>query len=149
LLIIPESEAMLRLSKKIEYGILALQYLAENSDKLVTAKVIAENLDISFEFLSKTLQALKKNNLVNTIQGMKGGYTLADSPDNISLMQIIEALEHYPDIVECVNSETCEREEYCSIRSPMHVIQEKINDIFTKMKLTDFLENKTVQISIN
>ena len=140
---------MLRLSKKIEYGVLALQYLAENNDKLVTAKVIAENLDISFEFLSKTLQALKKNNLVNTIQGMKGGYTLADSPDNISLMQIIEALEHYPDIVECVNAETCEREEYCSIRSPMHVIQEKINDIFTQMKLTDFLEKKTVQISIN
>ncbi len=139
---------MLRLSKKIEYGIFALQYLAENNDKLITAKEIAEQLDISFEFLSKTLQALKKNDLVNTIQGMKGGYALADSPDNISLMQIIQALEHHPDIVECFNSETCQREEFCSIRSPMHVIQHKINDIFNEMKLTDFLLGNKVQISL-
>lgn len=131
---------MLRLSKKVEYGILALQYLAKNKDDLKTAKEMADDLDISFEFLAKTLQTLKRKGLVNTIQGMKGGYSLVKSPEEISLFEIISSLENHPEIVECVNADTCEREEYCSIKSPMHVIQEKINTIFNEMKLSEFLK---------
>ena len=139
---------MLRLSKKVEYGILALQYLAENKESLTTAKEISEKLKISYEFLAKTLQTLKKNELVSTIQGMKGGYTLNNDPDNISLMEIISALENTPDIVECANSDNCEREEYCSIKSPMHVIQNKINNIFQEMKLSEFLKhNKPIELT--
>lgn len=135
---------MLRLSKKVEYGILALQYLAENEDSLKTAKEMAEELNISFEFLAKTLQTLKRKGLVSTIQGMKGGYTLNNSPDQISLMEIISSLESHPEIVECANSDNCEREEYCSIKSPMHVIQKKINHIFTEMTLSEFLRKPNV-----
>lgn len=142
---------MLRLSKKVEYGILSMQYLAENQNKLNTAKEISEGMNLSFEFLAKTLQTLKKNGLVNTIQGMKGGYELMDSPDKISLMDIIKALEKHPEIVECSpeNDHTnCDREEFCTIKHPMLIIQKRIDEIFENIPLAEFVREKQKPIEL-
>lgn len=142
---------MLRLSKKVEYGILSMQYLAENQSKLNTAKEIAEAMELSFEFLAKTLQTLKKRGLVNTIQGMRGGYELATPATEVSLMDIIKALENSAEIVECSpesDHTNCDREEYCSIKNPMLNIQKKINSIFENIPLSEFVRNTPIQIGI-
>jgi Rrf2 family protein len=75
---------MLRLSKKVEYAVLALQYIAANEGKIVPAKEIAENLHISFEFLSKTLQTLMKRKLISSQHGTKGGYVLVKKPTEMT-----------------------------------------------------------------
>lgn len=138
---------MLRLSKKIEYGILSMQYLAANKDELVTAKKMAEDLQVSFEFLAKTLQTLKREGLVNTIQGMRGGYALSKNAEEISLMDIIVALEKYPEIVECgpeSDHDNCDRKDFCTIRHPMMIIQEKIDKIFKNTYLSEFTGDKKI-----
>lgn len=142
---------MLKLSKKSEYGILAMQYLAENHSGLKTAKEMAEELDISFEFLAKTLQHLKREGLVSTIQGMKGGYELNIDPDKTSLMTIISALEKHIEIVECTDEEhnNCERKEFCSIRHPMLLLQKKIENVFNETYLSEFVRNKPVELTLN
>lgn len=142
---------MLRLSKKVEYGILSMQYLAENQNKLNTAKEISEGMNLSFEFLAKTLQTLKRKGLVNTIQGMRGGYELSDSPDNINLMDIIKSLEKHPEIVECSpesDHTNCEREEYCTIKHPMLIIQRRIDKIFENIPLSEFVRNEPLELEI-
>ena len=123
---------MLRLSKKIEYGLLAVQYITMHPEKMVPAKEMAEELNLSFEFLAKTLQKLMKKGIVKSYQGIKGGYKLAKKPGDISLADIITALEGNLSIVECIGYEgaaTCGRSDNCTIKKPMGVIQKKINNI--------------------
>ena len=141
---------MLKLSKKTEYGILAMQYLAENHSGIKTAKEMAEELEISFEFLAKTLQHLKREGLVNTIQGMKGGYVLNVDPETTSLMSIISVLENHPEIVECTDDDhnNCERKDFCSIRHPMLILQKKIDKIFDETFLSEFVRNKPVELNL-
>lgn len=141
---------MLKLSKKSEYGILAMQYLAENRSELITAKEMSDKLELSFEFLAKTLQHLKREGLLKTIQGMKGGYELNVDPKNTSLMTIISALEKHPEIVECSHDDhnNCERKEFCTIRNPMLILQKKIDQIFNETYLTEFIRNKPIELTL-
>ncbi len=128
-----------------------MQFLAENQSGLKTAKEMAEELDLSFEFLAKTLQHLKREGLVNTIQGMKGGYELNVVPEQTSLMMIISTLEKHPEIVECADDDhnNCERRDYCSIRHPMMILQKKIDKVFNETYLSEFIRNKPVELSLN
>jgi len=124
---------MLKLSKKTEYAILAMQYFASSSDKLVSAKEISEKLNISFDFLSKTLQALMRNGLIISHQGTRGGYTLARAPEETTLGDIIDALDESSSVVNCTvhnNEPNCNRIDDCTIRQPMTNIQKKIHDVF-------------------
>ncbi len=132
---------MLRLTKKIEYAILAMQYIASNPNKLISAKEISEKLNISFEFLSKTLQTLMKFGLISSHQGKSGGYTLAKEPTDISISEIINALDENQSVVECAadaDSLTCGRQSDCTIKKPMNNIQNKINSIFEETTLAEF-----------
>jgi Rrf2 family protein len=131
---------MLKLSKKIEYGLLAAQYIASHPGKLVSAKEMSDELNISFEFLAKTLQKLMKSDLVVSYQGIKGGYELARKPDEISMADIITALEGNPTIVDCVKfdgSSECGRSGNCSIKKPMGIIQKKINNILSSTTIAE------------
>jgi Rrf2 family protein len=124
-----------------------MQYLAQKKDELVTAKQMAEDLQVSFEFLAKTLQTLKRKGLVNTIQGMKGGYALCKDASEITLMDIIVSLEKHPEIVECgpeSDHDNCDRKDFCTIRHPMMIIQEKIDTIFNSTYLSEFISEKKV-----
>lgn len=144
---------MFRLSKKVEYGILSMQYLADREGMTVPAKEIAANLSLSFEFLSKTMQILMKKNLIVSQQGIKGGYTLSKPANMISLNDVVYALDSSPKLVECMEGidghENCERLDNCSIRSPLVTIQNKIDDLFENTKLSDLKTIKTEFVNIN
>jgi len=139
---------MLRLSKRVEYAILAMQFMSLKSEELISAKEISENLNISFEFLSKTLQVLMKNNLVESVQGIHGGYHLAKHPDEISVSEVINALENSTGIVECMvdGKDSCGRSDTCSIRYPMAKIQKQINEFFKRISLTEISNYNLSQI---
>ena len=133
---------MLKLSKKVEYALLAAQYMSsKQDDDLATAKQMAQELQISFEFLSKCLQLMMKKNLIQSQQGIKGGYFLTKSPEHISLWDIINAVDEKVGIVECSvhykSGEKCDREDSCEIKDPMVIIQKKINNIFKNTSLKD------------
>ncbi len=135
---------MLRLSKKIEYGILAIKYIAENPDKKVTAKEISEKMNISYEFLAKTMQKLMKSGLIVSHIGLNGGYTLAVEPNAISIADIISALEEDTTIVECFskgNDSPCERDDFCEIRHDMSGLQKEINNVFSRMTIAKLGSN--------
>ncbi|MDX9789654.1 MAG: Rrf2 family transcriptional regulator [Candidatus Kapaibacterium sp.] len=142
---------MLKLSKKAEYAILAMQYLAENPGEKLNAKEIASNLDLSFEFLSKTMQALMKSGLVESQQGVKGGYLLTKEPENINLMEIINATEERIGIVDCLNGdeEECIRNNHCVIKDPMLKIQKLIDKIFIETSLQELATGDLEKFSAN
>jgi Rrf2 family protein len=138
---------MLKLSKKAEYAFLALQYMAERSGQMINAKQLASELELSFEFLSKALQSLMKAMLVNSQQGINGGYSLAKKPEYITLAEVVNAVDEKLHIVNCSpeSPADCERQDKCNLVSPMYKIQKRINDIFYNTTIADLVyESKTI-----
>jgi len=85
---------MFRLSKKTDYALLALQYLAspvEPGD--ISARAIAERFEIPAELLAKILQRLAHDGLIAAHKGVHGGYRLARSPDAISIADVAQAAD--------------------------------------------------------
>ncbi|MFP4369231.1 MAG: RrF2 family transcriptional regulator [Bacteroidota bacterium] len=139
---------MFRLSKKVEYGLLAMQHLASQDGKLVCAKEMADALCVSFEFLSKSLQKLMKHGLIKSQQGIKGGYFLADDAANIKLNDVLRAYDENASIVECMNGSksSCERRGCCTLRNPMAIVQDKINKIFDEMTVADLVKEHFIKL---
>jgi len=137
---------MLKFSKKIEYGILAMDFIA-SKDENVSAKEISNSLDIPFEFLSKTLQKLMKEGLIESRQGIRGGYKLAKNPCDISVLDIIIALDENPNIIECYGNNIyskCQNIKVCSIKYPMQKLQDEINNLFDKLTIEEMSKYKNV-----
>ncbi len=129
---------MLRLSKKSEYALIALQYIALHKGRLVSAKEIADHYGISFEFVAKTLQALMRQKFIISQQGASGGYELLCPPSEISVRQVIEAVEGKTHIVECCgehSSKDCSMHGRCTIKTPMSILQRRIDDVLASMTI--------------
>src|SRR5437870_7165743 len=85
---------MLKLSKKTDYALMAVQYMASGgADRVVNTKEIAEEYNIPVELLAKVLQKLGKKGLIVSQNGPKGGYVLAKSSTDISVLSVIQAIE--------------------------------------------------------
>ena len=135
---------MLKLSKKAEYAFMAARHLAlNNSGHYSTAKEIAENYRIPFQLVAKVLQNFTKSELVTSFQGVKGGYKLNRSPDNISLIEIIKSVESNYQLTECMEQDSlrsdCSHLDCCKIRDPLLEIQRKIDNVFEQTSLKQIL----------
>lgn len=137
---------MVRLSKKTEYALLAMQYIGGHPDDVVSAKKISNELNIPYDFLSKTLQGLMKNGLVSSHQGKAGGYKLAKDSSDISVSDIINAVEekYAMAIVECFDDkdmDKCKRVNECTIRGPLRKMQKSIQTVFDTTRLSELIDN--------
>jgi Rrf2 family cysteine metabolism transcriptional repressor len=147
---------MLRLSKKVEYALLALQFISSTEGRIVSAKEISDNLNISYEFLSKTLQTLMKKGFIQSIKGVNGGYLLTKDPKETSISEIFEALDESQSIASCMVDDkplNCNRINDCSLRHPLEKIQRKIENVFNSTTLYEIsgsenLNNK-VEFNLN
>ena len=122
---------MLQLSKKVEYGLIALRHMAMNPrGQVFAAKEIAVKFDISYELLAKVLQKLTKAGVVISTQGMHGGYSLAKKPNELRVSSIISVIEEEgPTIAECYaeGGEDCSIFNACTIRKPLGKMQHNLN----------------------
>src|SRR5947209_20589472 len=84
---------MFRLSKKSDYGLIALKHLAMHADESISAREIAAHYHIPAELLAKVLQKLARKGLLVSQQGTNGGYVLARDPARISIVDVVEAVE--------------------------------------------------------
>ena len=84
----------MRFTKKTEYGIVSMVYMARHADKaFLSIKEIASQEHYPVPYIEKILQALRQAKLVLSQQGNQGGYKLARKPSEITLKQVIDALE--------------------------------------------------------
>lgn len=119
---------MLRLSKKADYALIALSYMAVPGQRhTVTAREVAERHAIPVELLAKVLQRLVRAGVLTSIQGIRGGYRLARTPGAISVAEVVEAIEGPLMLTACDDrADSCEQYDKCSIRDPLHRIRERI-----------------------
>lgn len=134
---------MLKFSKKTEYALAALQYISRaEKDRVITVKEMAESLELSQALLAKICQTLVKNDLIKSVQGARGGYELNAPADQITLFQVIEAIEGPFGIVDCqADAHNCNRSELCTLRPSFKPIQEHLAHYFKSMTLAKMQVN--------
>ncbi len=133
---------MIRISTKGRYGTRAMLELALNHGRgLILLKDIAERQEISIGYLEQIIPSLKAAGLVNSSRGAHGGYTLAKSPADITLKEIISALEGPVSLVECIKDpETCNRTDFCITRDVWTELSEKMDEFLVSVTLKQLVE---------
>jgi len=129
---------MLRFTKRADYGLMAIHYIAvHEAQGSVNARRIAEEFRIPPELLAKILQRLARQGLIVSQNGPKGGYALAHRPSEITVGQVVRALEGPIKIVSCYEDDTCPQMERCNIRRPVQKIQTAISYVLDTMSLAE------------
>jgi Rrf2 family protein len=140
---------MLKLTKKADYGLMAMKHLAEHAHQgSCSAKDVAEAYGIPPEALAKILQRLAKAGLLQSQHGMNGGYTLAREPNTISAFEVIQAIDGPLFITSCVTVRgECGQTDRCTIREPLRKVNESIEQVLKKIKISQMKEDpETIEI---
>jgi Rrf2 family protein len=132
---------MLRFTKRADYGLMAIHYIAVHEDVgAVSAKRIAEEFSIPPELLAKILQRLARERLIVSQNGPRGGYVLARRPIEITVGQVVRALEGPINIVECLEEDSdCPQMARCNLRRPVQKIQAAISQMLDSMTLAELV----------
>jgi len=128
---------MLRLSKKADYGLMAMKHLAEHGGQTArSAKDVAEAYGIPAELLAKILQRLVKAGLLHSQHGTNGGYTLARDAAKISAFEVIRAIDGPLFITSCVTVRgDCDQSDRCTIREPLRRVNQGIEDVLRSITI--------------
>jgi len=123
---------MIKVNKKIEYGVLALLYLDRKEEKAGSVREISSNCGVPEALLSKIMQSMKNVGYVQASYGNQGGYKLAKALSEISLLGITEVLDGPIQVADCLEpgNEGCPAKNSCTIIDPMNVINQKIIQLF-------------------
>lgn len=131
---------MLRLSKLTDYATVILSYMANDNVRLYSAVDIAEATDLGLPTVSKILKLLLKADVLRSVRGAKGGYTLARTPDKITVATIIAALEGPIAITECSSAvHSCEQAIVCKVRTNWGLINQTIYHALDAITLADMI----------
>jgi Rrf2 family protein len=137
---------MLKLTKKADYGLMAMKHLAEHADQgACSAKDVAEAYGIPQEALAKILQRLAKVGLIRSQHGMNGGYTLTRDPKMISAFEVIKAIDGPLFITSCITVRgECDQTDRCTIREPLRKVNESIEQVLKNIKISEMHEEPEV-----
>jgi Rrf2 family protein len=137
---------MLRLTKKADYGLMALKYLAEKSSPSAlaaaqSAKDIAQAYHIPPPLLAKILQTLARAGLLVSHAGTNGGYALARPANEISAFEVIRAIDGPLFITSCITIHgTCDLAGHCTIKEPLRKVNDSIKDLLSNIHISDLVE---------
>lgn len=131
---------MIRLSKLTDYGIVLMSYFAQGgAGAAFTARELSEKSKIPLPTVSKVLKSLSRSELVFSQRGVKGGYTMARTPEEISVAEMIDALEGPIAMTECstFGGHRCEFELMCPAKSPWQRINHVVHRALSTLSLAD------------
>lgn len=132
---------MLRVSRLADYATSLMACLGEQPDAVVSAAELAECLDLEPPTVSKLLKMLAKNGLVQSFRGARGGYQLARPAHEISVADIVEAIEGPIGMTECsVATGQCSREANCNVRGNWQGINATITAAMRAVSVADMMQ---------
>ncbi|HEV2619501.1 MAG TPA: Rrf2 family transcriptional regulator [Acidobacteriaceae bacterium] len=138
---------MLRLTKKADYGLMALKYLAEQpvganaAPAAQSAKDIAQAYHIPPPLLAKILQTLTRAGLLVSHAGTNGGYALARPAKEISAFEVIRAIDGPLFITSCITIHgACDLAGHCTIKEPLRKVNDSIKDLLSDIHISDLIE---------
>lgn len=128
---------MLRISKLADYGTVVMVYLARKAPGLCNARDIAQNTHLTVPTVSKLLKKLTLARLLTSVRGVTGGYQLQRSAAEITVAQIINALEDHQGLTECSvqHNSHCALEGFCQVQGNWRLLSQAIETALDSVTL--------------
>ncbi|MFZ5981306.1 MAG: RrF2 family transcriptional regulator [Candidatus Zixiibacteriota bacterium] len=134
----------MQFTKAEEYGIFGVLYLAEKDRTLVTPlSEISKAQNIPEKFLAKIFQALSKSGIIRSHRGVRGGFTLAKDPSEISIKEVLETIQGPYHLMKCltdIRSCTMNKAEFCPLREILIIAERKLVSVFEQYTLADLVK---------
>ncbi len=134
----------MQFTKAEEYGIFGVLYLAEKDRSSVTPlSEISRAQKIPEKFLAKIFQSLSKSGIIRSHRGVRGGFTLAKDPSEISIKEILETIQGPYHFIKCLNdfkSCTMNRIEFCPLREILLIAEKRLVSVFEEYTLSDLIK---------
>lgn len=133
---------MFTLTKKTDYAIIALSHMAQRPGQVCNAREIAQRFGAPVSLLMNVLKAMTHGELIRSIRGVKGGYTLARPADEITLYAIINAIEGPVRFVQCTEESRsgeslCELFRTCPVTRPVRKVHRKLVEFLKDITLAE------------
>ena len=140
----------MRLTTKGRFAVTAMVDLSmRNSRGPVTLAAISERQHISLSYLEQLFGKLRRAKLVTSVRGPGGGYCLAKATPNISMAEIITAVDEPIDATQCGGKENCNDDQRCVTHDLWATLNEKVYDYLSSVSLADVVshqQGKQVQV---
>ena len=146
---------MLKINKKVEYALMALKFMADKADQapLVSAREICDEFDTPFDTTAKVMQVMNGHDILKSVKGIKGGYSLNRALSTVTYMELVRIIEGKEELGRvCTNHKgTCELLGKCNISTPVENLNKKLNGFLENLTLaellqgTEFTKNKNVE----
>jgi len=134
---------MLKLTKKADYGLIALKHLVVHGPESSSAKEIAEMYGIPLSLLSKILQKLVKNGFLRSEHGTNGGYRLAREARDITALEVIRSIDGPIFLTACFTEHGyCCHTDKCIVRDPLQKVHEGILRLLASITIADMSQDK-------
>lgn len=136
-----EEVLMLTLTRKSDYGLVALAHLARKREELSSAREIADAHRVPLPVLTNILKTLARHGLITSVRGTHGGYRLRMSPDEITLFMVVKALEGPITLFPCAQTHGrtngCEQESWCPIIAPARRVSDRLQEFLQQVTLAE------------
>lgn len=133
---------MLKLTKKADYGLIALKHLAVNGSQSASAKEIADTYGVPLPLLSKILQRLARSGFLRSEHGTNGGYKLARDPRDITALEVIRTIDGPIVLTACFTEHgACTHSERCNVREPLRKVHEGILRLLSSITISDMSQD--------
>ena len=131
---------MIRITKQADYGIILMMQMARQPEAVLSTPDLAETTELPGPMVGKILKALTRAGLLASKRGAQGGYSLIREPAQISLAEMIVALDGPISMTECLDDRcSCIREGSCPSRSHWHWINNALQQALQGVSLLDLL----------
>lgn len=142
---------MLRMTKQADYGIVLLTHMAGSPEQRFAASELASETHLPSPTVSKILKMLSREGLLASHRGVKGGYSLSRPPNEITVAEMISALDGPIAITECIDEfpGECSQESTCRLRANWQRINDAVRrslEGITLAELTHPLQTPLVQL---
>lgn len=100
-------------------------------------------MHIPYDLLAKVMQSLKRDGIIDSYQGTKGGYSLMLAPNSIPLTRVIKAIDDDRSVADCTHenadSSCCSMFEICTIKEPMNKLQQTVEKAFANVTVAELI----------
>ncbi|MEX1025943.1 MAG: Rrf2 family transcriptional regulator [Planctomycetota bacterium] len=141
---------MLQLTKRTEYGLIALTHLATRAGEVVSVRELCEAYPLPKRLVAEVLKDLCREGLVDSTRGASGGYALARPAAEVSVGTVVATLEGHPSLTSCeslgayvanATRGVCELESNCPIKSPIHQLRASLWSMLEATSLADLAQH--------
>jgi Rrf2 family protein len=140
---------VLKLTKKADYGLIALRHLASTPGATASTKDIADAYRLPVPLLAKVLQQLTREKILQSVAGTNGGYKLARPANRITALEVVRAIDGPVILTHCFTEHgTCDQSDKCTVREPLRRVHEAILELLQNFTIDDLAESTAVSHGI-